>query len=449
VSGVPSKNTDRKGTAVSKTVSKLCLVERDEVPELPELSEMLRLQLTEVAGAAREGLLAMSVAVGLRVMAEMMEDELTAKVGPKHAKLANRQARRHASAPGSVVLGGRRVKVRRPRARTVEGSEVALDTYAAFADEDLLGQVVMERMLAGLATRRHRSANEPVGEAVEAEASSTSRSAVSRRFVAGTAKALEELMARDLSDLAVAALMVDGVHFAEHCCVVALAICTDGTKVPVGLWLGDTENKTIVTHLLADLVDRGLSGESGLLVVIDGAKALAAGVRKVFGDQVLVQRCVLHKRRNVADHLPAEAAGWVDAKLARAFNHADPAAGLRAVEDLARALENRWPDAAASLREGLDEMFTVRRLGVSERLARTLTSTNPIESMISIARSTSRNVKRWRDGKMVKRWAAAGMLNAERSFRRVKGCKDMPTLVAALARHAESVTPSCENEEVA
>jgi putative transposase len=154
----------------------------------------------------------------------------------------------------------------------------------------------MERMLAGLATRRHRSANEPVGEAVEADASSTSRSAVSRRFVAGTAKALEELMARDLSDLAVAALMVDGVHFAEHCCVVALAICTDGTKVPVGLWLGDTENKTIVTHLLADLVDRGLSGESGLLVVIDGAKALAAGVRKVFGDQVLVQRCVLHKR---------------------------------------------------------------------------------------------------------------------------------------------------------
>jgi putative transposase len=140
VSGVPSKNTDRQGTAVSKTVSKLCLVERDEVPELPELSEVLRMQLTEVAGAAREGLLAMSVAVGLRVMAEMMEEELTAKVGPKHAKLANRQARRHASAPGSVVLGGRRVKVRRPRARTVEGGEVALDTYAAFADDDLLGR---------------------------------------------------------------------------------------------------------------------------------------------------------------------------------------------------------------------------------------------------------------------------------------------------------------------
>ncbi|HEV2809402.1 MAG TPA: IS256 family transposase [Acidimicrobiales bacterium] len=433
---------------MSKTVSKLCLVERDEAPELPEFSAELRLQLAEVAGAAREGLLAMSVAVGLRVMAEMMEEELTVKVGPKHAKIADRTARRHASAPGAVVLGGRRVKVDRPRARNLNGTEMHLDSYGAFAADDVLGQVVMERMLAGLATRRHRSANEPVGQAVEAEASSTSRSSVSRRFVAGTAKALEDLMARDLSELAVAALMVDGVHFAEHCCVVALAICADGTKVPVGLWLGDTENKTIVTQLLADLVDRGLSAEAGLLVVIDGAKALAAGVRKVFGDQVLVQRCVLHKRRNLADHLPAEAAGWVDTKLARAFNNSDPGAGLRAAKDLARTLEDRWPDAAASLREGLEEMFTVRRLGVSERLARTLTSTNPVESMISIGRSTSRNVKRWRDGKMVKRWAAAGMLNAERSFRRVKGCKDMPTLVTALARHVD-VTPSCENEEVA
>jgi putative transposase len=164
--GRSAKNTDRKGTAVSKTVSKLCLVERNEAPEL---SEELRLQLAEVAGAAREGLLAMSVAVGLRVMAEMMDEELTAKVGPKHAKIPGRSATRHASAPGSVVLGGRRVKVNRPRARTLAGSEVPLDTYDAFSDDDLLGQVVMERMLAGLATRRHRSANEPVGQAEEAQ----------------------------------------------------------------------------------------------------------------------------------------------------------------------------------------------------------------------------------------------------------------------------------------
>ncbi len=434
---------------MSKNVPAVRLVDRDEAPALPELSEELRLAFTELAGAAREGLLAMSVSVGLRVMAEMMEEELTTKVGPKHAKLPGRTATRHASAPGSAVLGGRRVSVQRPRARTTDNTEVHLDTYAAFADDDVLSAVVMERMLAGLATRRHRAANEPVGATVEAEAQSTSKSSVSRRFVAKTKKALDELMARDLGDVEVVALMVDGVHFAEHCCVVALAICVDGTKVPVGLWLGDTENKTIVTHLLADLVDRGLSAEGGLLVVIDGAKALAAGVRKVFGDTALIQRCTLHKRRNCADHLPEAERGWVDARLAKAFNHADPAAGLRMARDLARQLETRWPDAAASLREGLEDMFTVRRLGVGDRLARTLTSTNPIESMISVGRSTTHNVKRWRDGTMVKRWAAAGMLNAERGFRRVKGCKEMPNLVEALRRHVAGVTPTCENEKVA
>ncbi|CAN5179217.1 IS256-like element ISRba9 family transposase [soil metagenome] len=417
--------------------------------ESPELSAELQLAMADVAALAREGLLAMSVGIGLRVMVEMMESELTDKVGPKHAKIAGRTASRHASAPGSVVLGGRRVPVSRPRARTVEGSEVALETYATFASDDLLREVVLEQMLAGVATRRHRAVAEPVGAAVEAEARSTSRSSVSRRFKAATATALEELMARDLGELAVAAMMIDGVMFAGQCCVVALAICTDGTKVPVGLWLGDTENKTVATSLLADLSARGLNASGGLLFVLDGSKALAAGVAKVFGEAALIQRCTLHKRRNVTDHLPKDQQRFVDAKLARAFNNRDPVAGLRAAKELVKALEDRYPDAAASLREGLEDMFTVRRLGLSDRLARTLTNTNAIESMISITRSTAANVKRWRDGKMIKRWVAAGMLNAERSFRRVKGCKDMPTLVAALARHIETVAPSCDNMEVA
>jgi putative transposase len=433
----------------NKNVAVLRVVDRDDVAELPELSDALRFALADVVGAAREGLLAMSVGVGLRVFAEMMEDELTAKIGAKHAKLADRTASRHGAAAGSVVLGGRRVGVTRPRARTAEGTELALDTYAAFADDDLLANVVMQRMLAGLATRRHRAANEPVGASVEEAAGSTSKSAVSRRFVARTKTALEELMARDLTELDVAVLMIDGEHFAEHCCVVALAITTDGTKVPVGLWLGDTENKTVATHLLADLVERGLSAAGGLLVVIDGAKALAAAVRKVFGDQALIQRCTLHKRRNVGDHLPLPERGWVDQRLARAFNHSDPGAGLRQARDLARQLETRWPDAAASMREGLEEMFTVRRLGVGDRLARTLTSTNAIESMISVSKTTTRNVKRWRDGTMVKRWVAAGMLNAQRSFRRLRGCKDMPTLVAALRRHIDAVTPKRDNQDIA
>ena len=204
-----------------KNVPVVRVVERDEATEL---SEELRVALGDIAGVAREGLLAMSVGVGLRVMAEMMHAEVTAKVGVKHAKIPDRTATWHASAPGSVVLGGRRVKVSRPRARTRDGEEVHLDSYTTFADDDLLGEVVMARMLAGVATRRHRAANEPVGAAVEAEAASTSRSSVSRRFIAGTARALEELMSRDLGELDVVALMVDGVHFGEACCVVALEL---------------------------------------------------------------------------------------------------------------------------------------------------------------------------------------------------------------------------------
>jgi putative transposase len=433
-----------------KNVAAVRLVERDEAAEVVELPEELRVSLVSIAGVAREGLLAMSATVGLVVMHEMMDAEMAAKVGAaKHAKVADRQANWHGDAPGSVVLGGRRVPVERPRGRTTDGREIELGTYAQFTNDDLLSELVMERMLAGVGTRRHARVNEPVGDDLDANARATSRSSVSRRFKAATQAGLDELMSRDLSELKLAALMLDGVHFAEACCVVALAICTDGTKVPVGLWLGDTENKTLVTALLADLVARGLSADGGLLVVIDGAKALAAAVRKVFGSAAVIQRCTLHKRRNVRDHLPKDQQAWVDRKLAAAFANENTANGERAARDLARQLEGRWPDAAASLREGLEEMFTVRRLGINGRLAATLTNTNCIESMISIARDTTKNVKRWRDGKMIKRWCAAGMLNAERSFRRLKGYKQMPALVAALERHVDAVTPSCDTEQVA
>ncbi len=279
----------------NKKVAAVRLVERDEAVGVVGLPEELRVSLAEIAGVAREGLLAMSASVGLLVMYQMMNAEMTAKVGAaKHAKLAGRVANWHGDAPGSVVLGGRRVPVDRPRGRTTDKTEIELDTYAQFTNDDLLSEMVMERMLAGVATRRHVRVNEPVGEELAASARSTSRSSVSRRFKAATQAGLDELMSRDLSELKLAALMLDGVHFADACCVVALAICADGTKVPVGLWLGDTENKTIVTALLADLVGRGLSADGGLFVVIDGAKALAAAVRKVFGTAALIQRCTLH-----------------------------------------------------------------------------------------------------------------------------------------------------------
>jgi putative transposase len=228
--------------------------------------------------------------------------------------------------------------------------------------------------------------------------------------------------------------MVDGIVFADCCCVAALVVTADGTKVPVGLWDGDTENKTVVTDLLADFVARGLRFEQGLLVVIDGAKALAAGVARVFGRHALIQRCVLHKRRNVASYLADDLACTTDRRLAQAFSDTDPARGRRVAQGIARQLEAHHPSAAASLREGLDEMFTLRRLGVSDRLARSLSCTNLIESMISVVRHLTERVTRWQDARMVRRWVGAGMLEAERSFRRIKGCKDMPVLVAAVRK---------------
>ena len=308
-----------------KTVPTVRLADTADAVVLPDLPEEIRLAMTDIAGAAREGLLAMSVAAGMAVMAAMFEAEMTEACGPKSKHDAKRAAVRHGHGGGSVTLGGRRVAVTRPRARTVDGHEVPLTSYEHFAADDMLTRVVMERMLAGVATRRHARAAEPVGTQVTEGAKSTSRSAISRRFVRQTETALAELMARDLAGEDIKALMLDGEHLAERCVVVALAITADGTKKPVGLWDGSTENKTVVRALLADLVSRGLRYDDGLLVVLDGAKALSAAVREVFGAKALIQRCTLHKR--LADHLPDKEQAWVDASWSRRSATPTPSRG--------------------------------------------------------------------------------------------------------------------------
>jgi transposase-like protein len=292
-----------------------------------DLPAEVRLALSDIAASARDGLLAMSVAAGMAVMRAMFDAEVTAVCGAKGKHDPGRTAVRHGTGDGSVVLGGRRVPVVRPRVRTVGGHEVPLAAYRLFAADDLLSRVVMERVLAGVASRGQVRVGEPVGAEVAAVATGTSKSAISRRFVAQTRTALAELLSRDLSTLDIKVLMVDGEHLAQRCCVIALAITADGTKVPVGLWDGATENKTVVRALLADLVSRGLDATDGLLVVLDGAKALSAAVGEVFGASALIQRCTLHKRRNVAEHLPEKEKPWVDAKLVKAFTHPDPQQG--------------------------------------------------------------------------------------------------------------------------
>jgi putative transposase len=406
--------------------------------------------MSELAGAMREGLLALAVGAGLQVMQVLMDESVTAIAGPRGKHDPDRMGVRHGTEAGSVVLGGRQVPVRRPRVRTADRTaEVAVPAYELFASTELLGELALERMMAKLSTRRYHAGLEPVGSAVEASARSTSRSAVSRRFVAMTEQALDEMMTADLCELDLVALMIDGVHFADHLCVVALGISIDGTKIPLGVLEGSTENATVVKALLADLAARGLDVTRPILVVIDGAKALASAVKEIF-DHPLVQRCQLHKIRNVEGHLDKTTAATVTKKMRAAYRDPDLLHAEAALEALARSLDKAHPGAAGSLREGLAETLTVNRLGVPPTLARTLRSTNAIESMIEICRDHSTNVKRWRDGQMALRWCAAGMHEAAKQFRRVNGYLHLAGLRVALDKQfAEAVTPACDDEEAA
>jgi putative transposase len=400
-----------------------------------ELPERVQEALGELAGAAKEGLLALSVGVGLGVLAEVMEAEVDEVVGPKGKHDSDRRAVRHGHEAGEVTLGGRRVPVERPRARAVDGSgEVELHSYRHFADRDPLTAVVLERMLAGVSTRRYERTGEPVGVDVEDTSRSTSKSAVSREFVSRTREHLIELMSRPREALRLAALMLDGIELKGRCCVVALGIDTDGVKHPLGLWDGSTENATVATTLLANLVERGLDTEQGVLVVLDGAKALRKAVRDVLGVHTPVQRCIRHKERNVLDHLAERGRPPDRRRLRAAWALDDHDQALERLRGLAADLEHSHPGAAASLREGLEETLTVTRLSVRGALKKTLQSTNPCESMIDTIKRTSRNVKRWQNGDMCLRWTAAGMLEAERQFRRVIGYPKLPALAVAVER---------------
>lgn len=382
-----------------------------------------------------EGLMAASVAIGLDVLSEMMQAEVSVLAGPKGRHDPERSHVRHGTEAGSVVLGGRKVGVRRPRVRTADDtSEATLGTYEMAHATDLLARHMVGAMLAGLSTRRYPAALEPVGSDVEAEAKGTSRSSVSRRFVRATADQLAELMGRRLDDERWLIVFIDGFSFADHQLVGALGVTSEGTKVPLAVVEGTTENKTLVTRLLSGLQDRGLDVSKGVLFVVDGSKALTKGIPAVFGDKAVIQRCRIHKERNVLDHLPEAQHTWVRRKLRAAWAEEDTEAARRALEALARTLQRKHPGAAASLREGLDETLTVTRLGVTGSLLKTVFSTNPVESMIEIVREHSSNVKRWRDGEMTLRWAAAGMEAARIQFRRVKGYRQLPQLAAALER---------------
>jgi putative transposase len=408
---------------------------------LRRVPETVTIAIADLAGELEEGLLAFAVGTGLKVLDVLLEDEATALAGPRGRHDPERVAVRHGYDAGEVTLGGRRVPITRPRLRSADRSaEVVLPTYASAASTELLGREAMAKMLAKLSTRRYAVGLEPVGSAVVARSRGTTKSAVSRRFVAATETALAELMSADLSGLDLVVIMLDGVNFARHCCVVALGIDIDGNKVPLALVEGDTENATVVKRLLVGLRERGLDVTKPTLFVIDGSKALPPAINAVF-DHPVIARCQEHKVRNVRRHLGDKVGSIVEKRMRAAYRHSDPLVGQAKMEALATELERSHPGAAASLREGLPETFTVARLGVPAILTRTVRSTNPIESMIEICRDHCANVKRWKDGTMALRWCAAGMVEARKQFRRVNGHLHLRSLRAALEAHVAATTP--------
>jgi len=396
------------------------------------LPEHVTIGLRDLAGAVKHGLLALSVSAGLAVVGELFDDEVTQLVGPRGKHDPKRIAYRHGDEARQLTLGGRRVEVRKPRARTKDNQELELQSFNLFSGRDLLTTAALDRVLHGLSTRNYRYGLEPVGNLPPL---ATSKSAISKRFVAGTARKMRELMSRDLSQIDLLVLYFDGIEVDEHTIVVGLGIDADGHKHPLGLVEGSTENKAVCQRLLNDLIRRGLDPELARLVIIDGGKGIRGAVKASFGKHALVHRCRVHKRRNVIDHLPQDQRAFIGHRIDRIYRENDADHAAAELRSLADHLETDHPGAAASLREGLEETLTISRMRLSPSLIKTFKSTNPIESMISTARTVAGNVKRWRGGKMIERWTAAGILEAEKKFRRINGCRDLQLLRIALDAH--------------
>jgi putative transposase len=380
------------------------------------------------------------VTAGMTVLGAMLEQERTALCGARYRHDPRRRATRAGHTDGELAIGGRRASIRRPRVRDVDGHEVPLAVWERFSSDDPLTPRAVEQMVLGVSTRNYARSIEPAPPGISTRG--TSKSAVSRRFVAATKEKLAQMISRDLSSISLCVLMLDGIHIAEHIVLVALGIDEAGDKHVLGLYEGASENSTVCTGLLSDLAARGLRTDRAMLFVIDGSKALRKSIRDVFGERAVVQRCQVHKLRNVQDHLPEELKKSVGRTISAAYHSADATRAKRMLDALARQLEKKHPAASASLREGLDETLTVMRLRLQPGLARTLSTTNAIEFINSRIRKTTHNVAKWESGEMVLRWLALALDEASKTFRKVRAYKAMPILVAALRAHDAHLNPA-------
>ena len=406
---------------------------------LPAAQAQISLPVQGVLRDVRHAFLGLCIDAGQKVLAALMESDRIALCGPKGVPDAGRRAVRGGSTASQVVLGGQRIAVRRPRARSLSDGELALPSFEWAANGDPLDAATMAAIAAGVSTRRYASTQEPVPAAHRPRAAS--KSAVSRRFVQLSQEQLAQWLARPLGELDLPVVMIDGIHFRERVILLAIGIDTQGNKHVLGLREGSTEATRVVASLLSDLVDRGLDAQRMRLWVIDGGKALRKAIVQTFGATALIQRCQEHKRRNVIEHLPEDMHASVKRALKDAWSAPDADLGRRQLQRLATSLQSKHPGAAASLREGLEETLTVQELGVTGALYRTLRTTNPIENLNGSVARYCRNVKRWGNGQMVLRWVASALSDAAHRMRKLRGCSQMRSLLKALeARRPEAET---------
>ena len=370
------------------------------------------------------------VGAGHQVLGAMMEQDREELCGPPWKRDPDRTAGRAGTTQSEVTLGGRRIPIRRPRVRSKEGQEMELPSFVFAANRDPLDRHALTSMACGISTRKYARSLEPLSEDMAER--STSKSAVSRRYVAMTTKQLTTWLTTPLGDRHFPIVMIDGIILGDHTVLIALGIDSEGKKQVLGLREGNTENSRVAKALLRDLIDRGLSQERARLFVIDGAKALSSAIQKVFGSLGVIHRCQFHKRQNILGHLPGRLVESVKAVLKEAWGLGDADVAKRRLERLASSLEADHPGAAASVREGLDETLTLQRLGIGGTLYEKLRSTNAIENLNSGIATYSRNVKRWKGGSMVVRWVSAAIVEAEKKFRRVQGWRDIEKLVSVL-----------------
>jgi transposase-like protein len=376
------------------------------------------------------------LAAGVETLSEMMDQDAEAVCGARHARDEGRRAHRWGRTKGKIGFHGGKIEVERPRVRDFDGEEHVLPSWESAVGENWLGEWAMNQMLINVSTRKFkRSVRLPGGDVPASDGAGLSKSATSRRFVALSAARMKEWMETRLDHLDLLVIQIDGIHMAEDMLLVAaVGVDATGEKHPLGLVEGATENAATARALIANLIDRGLDPAVRRLFIIDGSKALSTAIRRAFGRDTLIQRCQVHKARNILERLPKSMHASVRSALRQAWELDDAAKAEKLLRNLARRLNADWEGVAGSILEGLDEMLTVTRLGLPRELRRSLACTNIIENVMGTVRRVCRNVKRWRSPSMAMRWTAAAMMEAKKGFRRLKAHKQLPALRAALDR---------------